>query len=226
MRGKNCCIEESWDLNRAVFPLTRHRVLNSSVLIFLLMLFSAFTIAQAESLPYQPGVLMVRFVDGGSSAEDIDARKQALSDAGGGTIKSMYKVASGLALVELPEGVTVEQALDRFNNTTGILYAEPNYEYKLFAQQVFPDDPDFTQQWALHNTGQTGGTQDADIDAPEAWSIQTGGGTIPPVVVAVLDSGVDYTHPDLNQNMWVNFWELFGGDNYDVIRLGQLRKRR
>lgn len=59
---------------------------------------------------------------------------------------------------------------------------------------VFPNDPLFSQQWALHNTGQTGGTPDADIDAPQAWALHTGATDI---IVAVIDTGVQASHPDL-----------------------------
>ena len=68
-------------------------------------------------------------------------------------------------------------------------------------------DPLFGDQWALHNTGQTGGTADADIDAPEAWGITTGSAD---VVVFVLGAGVDYTHPDLAANIWTNPGEIAG----------------
>ncbi|MBM3887636.1 MAG: peptidase S8, partial [Verrucomicrobia bacterium] len=70
-----------------------------------------------------------------------------------------------------------------------------------------PNDTRFAQEWGLHNTGQTGGTADADIDAPEAWNIVTGS---PSVVVAVIDTGVDYNHPDLTANMWTNPGETAG----------------
>lgn len=60
---------------------------------------------------------------------------------------------------------------------------------------MHPDDPLFSYQWGLHNTGQTGGTEDADIDAPEAWGIITGTNE---VMIAVIDTGVDYTHDDLD----------------------------
>ncbi|HOL42421.1 MAG TPA: S8 family serine peptidase, partial [Methanospirillum sp.] len=61
------------------------------------------------------------------------------------------------------------------------------------------NDPGAAYLWGLHNTGQTGGTADADIDAPEAWAITKGSGS---VVVGVVDSGVDYNHPDLVANIW------------------------
>ncbi len=75
-----------------------------------------------------------------------------------------------------------------------------------------PDDPDLAQCWGLNNTGQDGGTADADIDAPEAWDITTGSHD---VVVAVIDTGVDYTHPDLAANMWTNTGEIAGNNADD-----------
>lgn len=80
---------------------------------------------------------------------------------------------------------------------------EPNLVVR--AHGTFPTDPKFTDLWGLHNTGQLGGTVDADIDAPEAWSIATGDVS---TVVAVIDTGIDYTHPDLAANIWRNPGEI------------------
>jgi subtilisin family serine protease len=60
---------------------------------------------------------------------------------------------------------------------------------------AIPNDPDFSQQWDMHNTGQTGGVSDADIDCPEAWDVHTGSAS---TVIAILDTGVQADHPDLN----------------------------
>src|SRR5271157_2814573 len=81
-------------------------------------------------------------------------------------------------------------------------YAEPNYivhttVVKSTQAAVAPNDPLFIDQWGLQNTGQTGGTPHADIDATQAWSITTGTRS---VVVGVVDTGLDYTHPDLQAN--------------------------
>ena len=70
---------------------------------------------------------------------------------------------------------------------------------------LYPNDPQFPQQWPLQNTGQTGGLYDADIDMPEAWTVSTGSMS---TVIAVLDSGIDYTHPDVYLNIWINESEI------------------
>lgn len=70
-----------------------------------------------------------------------------------------------------------------------------------------PNDPRFGEMWGLHNTGQSGGTVDADIDAVEAWALT---GSAPDAVVAVCDDGVDLSHPDLSANIWVNTGEIAG----------------
>ena len=84
-------------------------------------------------------------------------------------------------------------------------YAEPNYEINLDEAEadplvpILPHDPQFTDQWALSNSGQRGGKKGADISATLAWAKTTGSDE---VVVAVLDTGVDYNHEDLTENMW------------------------
>ena len=100
-------------------------------------------------------------------------------------------------------------------------YVEPdNLRY---ARDTFPNDPSFDGQWSLHNTGQSGGTVDADIDASEAWDLTTGS---PLVIVAVIDSGIDYNHEDLRANMWENPGEIAGngldddGNGYVDDRFG------
>jgi len=123
---------------------------------------------------------------------------------------SIQDTLGALTVEEFPEiGVQVwkmsttdtEDAVKMFQDDSRIEYIEPNYIIKL---ERTPNDPDYSKLWGLHNTGQTGGKADADIDAPEAWENKTGGN----VVVAVIDTGVDYKHPDLVGNMWVNTKEI------------------
>ncbi|MFZ5470393.1 MAG: CARDB domain-containing protein, partial [Myxococcota bacterium] len=100
--------------------------------------------------------------------------------------------------IRLADGETVEEALLRYRGNAEVEYAEPNIRAR--ANQL-PNDPRFSDQWWLNNTGQTGGTPGADIHAPAAWDVSTGN---PQVVVAVIDTGIDWTHPDLAPNSWTN----------------------
>lgn len=109
-------------------------------------------------------------------------------------------------IAEVPDGSTVQEMIDLYEASTDVEYAEP--DHKLFLDQttteatpLAPNDPDFSFQWGLDNTGQEGGTPDADIDATEAWGVITGSTN---TVVAVLDTGVDVEHPDLINNVWTN----------------------
>ncbi|HOZ02097.1 MAG TPA: S8 family serine peptidase, partial [Candidatus Syntrophosphaera sp.] len=70
-----------------------------------------------------------------------------------------------------------------------------------------PNDPRYAEQWHYNNTGQTGGTVDADIDLPEAWDIEKG---FSEVVVCIQDQGVQANHPDLAASMWINPGEIAG----------------
>jgi serine protease len=84
------------------------------------------------------------------------------------------------------------------------------FNHELFSRAKVPNDTFFTKQWQWDNTGQTGGKADADVDAPEAWDITTGGLTTKgdEIVVAVIDDGTDFTHPDLMDNLWINKNEI------------------
>ncbi len=75
-----------------------------------------------------------------------------------------------------------------------------------------PNDPSFSSLWHLENTGQTGGTSGADVSALAAWDIEDGD---PSIVVAVLDSGTEWTHPDLSAGIWSNPGETLNGADSD-----------
>ncbi|SKA99253.1 Serine protease, subtilisin family [Prosthecobacter debontii] len=85
-----------------------------------------------------------------------------------------------------------------------VRYAEPDY---IMSANAVPNDSSFNLLWGMNNTGESGGVVDADIDAPEAWNLATGSAS---VKVAVIDSGIDQTHPDLVPNLWTNPDEIAG----------------
>ncbi len=111
--------------------------------------------------------------------------------------------------VKLKKGMSIEEAIEIYESEPDVEYAEPNYR---FTAQTVPDDSYFNYLWGLNNGGQTGGTPGADIDAFRAWDITNGSND---VVIAVIDTGVDYTHPDLSQNIWVNPAEYSGTPGID-----------
>ncbi|HDR04508.1 MAG TPA: choice-of-anchor D domain-containing protein, partial [Candidatus Marinimicrobia bacterium] len=106
-------------------------------------------------------------------------------------------------LWSISDATSVSVALSALANDPRIIYAEPDWRISL---NITPNDPQFSQLWGMHNTGQTGGTPDADINAPEAWNTGTGGS----VIIGVIDTGVDYNHNDLSANIWTNTGEIPG----------------
>jgi subtilisin family serine protease len=122
--------------------------------------------------------------------------------------------------VQLEPGQSLEDAVEEYNNDPDVEYAELNYIYSLFSTE--PNDPNYyPEQWGLSNTGQSypipgggteSGTSDCDIDANEAWDTYTGNSE---VIVAVIDTGVDYAHKDLMFNMWTDANGHYGYDTYD-----------
>ncbi|MCU0544335.1 MAG: S8 family serine peptidase [Oscillatoriaceae cyanobacterium Prado104] len=117
---------------------------------------------------------------------------------------------------QLPQWRVVKFAIDTdLQQLKAKLASDPRVEavelnYQLSIQDI-PNDREFEELWALNNTGQTGGTAGADIGATQAWNVQKGSKN---VVVAVIDSGVDYNHRDLAANIWKNPGET-AGDGID-----------
>lgn len=137
--------------------------------------------------------LLVRFRAG----TPVASRQKAHAAVSGQVLRSWGSVP-GIQLVQVPHSVGTTRAIFRYRQNPNVLYAEPNYIVHALGT---PDDPFFNQLWNLENTGQLGGTSGADIHALQAWNITTGSSN---VVVAVIDTGADYTHPDLSANIWTN----------------------
>jgi hypothetical protein len=162
------------------------------VLVLSLLLTYSSALAQPPAR-YASDTILVRFR--GSALPEARALAHTLA---GTHVHKDLKIVEGLQAVRLPPGMDVKEAIKFYRAHPDVLYAEPNWIVKT---QATPDDPRLGVLWGLHNTGQNGGIPDADIDGPEAWDITTGSRD---VVVAVIDTGIDYTHQDLSANMFRN----------------------
>jgi subtilisin family serine protease len=164
---------------------------------------SSFINERAQSIPgseqaYAEGRALVKF----SRGVGPSAARDVIEGLGLETIKT-YQALSRIqgyqyALVGSKDKST-EKIIKKLKKKQTVVSVSP--DYKVHALDQFPNDTDFGDLWGLHNTGQEGGTADIDIDAPEAWDFTTGSDT---VVIGVIDSGIDYNHPDLQANIWAN----------------------
>ncbi len=132
----------------------------------------------------------------------------------------------------IPAGTDIRGMVQSYSAKNEVQLSEPVYRKQLIGAEASPvvlpktdpgnnsgvyytpNDPRYNEQWHYHNTGQQSGTVDADIDLPEAWDITKGSSE---VVVAIIDQGVDYTHPDLAANMWSGIGYNFVNGNSTII---------
>jgi subtilisin family serine protease len=159
-----------------------------------------------------PGPIEIVEVDGREAAagevlvklrQPTNARVRDLSERHG--VRSLRTVGRGDVLRMRSPSQSVEDLMAALSLQPDVEFVEPNYVLHLESvrRDVTPSDPFFGEQWGLASTGQRVDNRltlpDADIDADLAWEITTGS---PSIVVGVIDSGIDWTHPDLAANVW------------------------
>lgn len=178
------------------------RGFGAALSILAVLVFPGAVTASSSSEPasFAPGELLVRF----DRFVTASARADVLADLDARVVERLP--LSGLVRVRLEPGTSVEAAAAAFERRSGVRYAQPNHRFQL---SVDPDDPDFPQLWGL-----------SKIDAPTAWDTRTDSNS---VTVAVVDSGIDYTHPDLAANIWTNDDPVDGVDNDGNGRIDDLR---
>lgn len=152
--------------------------------------------------PLANAEVLVRFRPG-TNVDTMRSIARRLHDR----LEDEIEAVDGLAVIEDQDGRTAEEVAAEYRSMPSLVeYAEPNFRINLDADATaepnheHPDDPMFDEQWSLDNHGQNGGKTLADISAVRAWAKTSGSSE---VVVAVIDSGVDYTHQDLMNNIWV-----------------------
>jgi subtilisin family serine protease/subtilisin-like proprotein convertase family protein len=142
-----------------------------------------------------PSLLLVQFRPGAG----VDWSSLAVQ---GTTIVRSLNVVPGLYEVQTNAGTSSAQGLAAYHADPLVLAAEVDETANV---SLIPNDPQFSQQWDMLNTGQNSGTKGADDNATQAWNATTGS---PGVVVAVMDTGIDYDNPDLYLNIWINQAEI------------------
>jgi len=142
-----------------------------------------------------------------ASAEDIDALLSSRSIARAGRLRG----ASRIEKLTLPAGTDPEFVAAELRTYPLVEFVEPNY--LISKDDTTPNDPQFSEQWALHNTNNNSNQlPGADIGAVQAWDTATGSAS---TIVAVIDSGIDFTHPDLRHNQWTNSGEKKNNQDND-----------
>jgi len=189
-------------------------------------------IALQVSAEYAPDRLIVRYNPDKPRAASAMMSIQSATNAKAGTsvVQDLSEAGiPGMQVVSVTSN-SLEDAMKTYKDNPDVLYVEPDYKISLspvektgkgaetdtmsISSAAYPNDPGYQYLWGMHNTGQAPfyGTADADIDAQEAWGITTGS---PQVIIAVVDTGVDYNHPDLASNIWQNTGEIINGKDDD-----------
>lgn len=168
--------------------------------ILILVLFIFLALGAEEFVPHQ---IIVQFQK--RTANDRQSEIFKLEN-----ITAIHQLSQRLTiwLCEIEDNMAEKEAVANLQKYPEVKYAQLNHKLEL--REVFPDDAEFSLQWCHHNTGQSGGVTDADIDTPSAWEQETGGITAngETIVLAIVDNGTYLPHPDLN--FYKNILEIPG----------------
>lgn len=161
---------------------------------------------QAQNEKYVPGEILVQLEQNYAAKtlmEDSQERNLLLN-----TPVTLSRTLNMWKLSFDPAVFTVDQVINALYKNNKVLTAQVNHLVSHRATE--PDDPQYAQQWQYYQAN------DKDIDADEAWDITTGGMTANghEIVVAIIDDGLDFTHPDIVDNLWTNTNEI-DGNNID-----------
>lgn len=160
--------------------------------------------ADLQKQNYVPREVLVKFKNSKVNLQTIAGKAAALNFSRSKSLEKKEDLGkSNIQVLTIKDAKTVEQKIAELKSDPNVEYVEPNY--KRYPAVINTNDTYKENLWGLDNVGQSvntvAGSIDADIDAPEAWAISEATTTVP-IIVAVIDSGVAYNHPDLIANMW------------------------
>ncbi len=177
------------------------------LIIISCLLFSVNSIF-AQQLEHHQGQIIVQLEKDIKADDWIQSLAEIQGQNSGITVNKQLSRPTNIYLLDFDYTNIHEQLMLRMiERKKGLILAQFNHFVEM---RAIPNDEQFSSQWQYLNTGQSGGTEGADIDADLAWDVTTGGITISgdTIVVAVLDDGVDFNHEDLQRNLWVNHAEI------------------
>jgi len=188
-------------------------------LFILIFLFSLSLISPNFSYPLvinenKPSKILVRFKRGISPEKSYRALRAIIPEKTAGE-KILRLRSTEIEVLSFPDEKSAERAIHKLKSSPLIDIAEKNFKMRFTGKKITVNDPEFSQQWGLKNRGQeinglTGtvsGLKKADIHINNAWKRTTGKKKIK---IALIDTGMDFTHPDLKANLWTNKGEVAG----------------
>jgi hypothetical protein len=184
--------------SNAMTPILRWT--RTVLLVTCATLIGGFAAAATPVGAYAPDQLIVRFKPGTAAQERIAARLQLDAEE-----STPFEMVAGLELLKLRHGADVFRAVESLSRNPNVMYAEPDF---VMTANVIPNDPYYSSQWGLIQSGAEG-----------AWD--SGAQNAPSMVVAIIDTGIQMTHPDLLGNIWVNPGET-PGDGIDNDKNGYI----
>ena len=155
---------------------------------------------------FAPGQVLVKLKEAYSGREIAVSALKEMTSQRSGVEELLPAAASASYLIHLDPALPVPEAIAKLSADPRVELVEPNYV--CYGADTIPDDPFFEFMWALNNPGgEFSGTPGADVGVRRAWDLTTGNQSI---VVAITDTGIDLSHPDLTANAWTNVHEIPG----------------
>jgi hypothetical protein len=189
-----------------------HMYMKRFFLLVLVLILAGPIITYAQEPTFEKGNLLIRTMPGTGVSNLLERLDHEQPHWG---VHLIRQISPSLNIwqIGIDPQLDHEQVLEELQGHPWIHTAQLNL---IIQMRNTPNDSLFSSQWQYVNTGQSGGTAGADLDADSAWTIATGGVTAngDTIVVCVIDDGIDTNHRDFGDNLWINRAEI-PGNNID-----------